>query len=364
MPRAALLLVLLGCSAPEPRDSRMERVRVGPDGRGFQLVSGQRFTPWGFNYDHDDAGRLLEDYWETGWPRVEEDFREMRELGATVVRIHLQLNRFMKSPEQPNERALARLTKLLELAEATGLYLDLTGLGCYRKLDTSDWYESAQEATRWTIQAKFWDAVSATCATSPAVLCYNLMNEPISPAGPGKIWHGGEPLGGYYYVEVLTLDPGTRSRETVTKDWIAAVSAGIRKNDPGRCVTAGMFFLFDKPGALTLGPDPRAYAEGLDYLSVHMYPKDATVDAGLKLLATLPAGKPIVIEEMFPLGCSRESFRRFVAGSRATASGWIGFYWGKTLKECRASTDLKDALIAQWLEYFRSEGPTFKGGTR
>ncbi len=360
-----LLLVLLGCGAPEPRTARMERVRVAPDGRGFRLAeSGRRFSPWGFNYDHDDAGRLLEDYWETEWPRVEEDFHEMRELGATLVRIHLQVNRFMMSPDRPNERALARLGKLLELAEATGLYLDLTGLGCYRKSDTPAWYESTWEKERWAIQARFWDAVSATCAGSPAVLCYNLMNEPVSPAGPGTVWHGGQPLGGYYYVELLTLDPGTRSRETLAKEWIATVSAGIRRNDPGRCVTAGMFFLFEVPAGLTLGPDPRAYAADLDYLSVHMYPKDASVDTHLKLLATLPAGKPIVLEEIFPLGCSLESFRRFVAASRGTASGWIGFYWGKTLEECRASKDLKDALMASWLEYFRSEGPTFRGGTR
>lgn len=364
MRRAALLLVLLGCSAPEPAASRMPRVRVASDGRGFQLATGQPFTPWGFNYDHDDAGRLLEDYWETEWPWVEEDFREMRELGATTVRIHLQLNRFMNGPDHPNEQALARLGKLLKLAESTGLYLDLTGLGCYRKSDTPAWYESAQEKTRWPIQARFWEAVSAACAKSPAVLCYNLMNEPVSPAGPGKIWHGGQPLGGYYYVENLTLDPGTRSREQVTTEWIATVSAGIRRNDPGRCVTAGMFFLFDVPKGLTLGPDPNGYSAGLDYLSIHMYPKDASVDTNLKLLATLPVGKPVIIEEMFPLGCSMPSFRRFVAGSRGSASGWIGFYWGKTLEECRASKDLKDALLAQWLEYFRSEGATFKGGTR
>jgi hypothetical protein len=341
----------------------MERVRVAPDGRGFQLATGQRFTPWGFNYDHDDAGRLLEDYWETEWPRVEEDFREMRELGATAVRIHLQLNRFMASPDRPNERALDRLGRLLGLARASGLYLDLTGLGCYRKSDTPVWYESAPEKERWAVQARFWDAVSAACAKSPAVLCYNLMNEPVSPAGPGKVWHGGEPLGGFDYVENLALDPGTRSREMLTKEWIATVSAGIRKNDPGRCVTAGVFFLFEVPNGLTLGPNPKAWSAGLDYLSVHMYPRDATVDANLQLLATLQVGKPVLIEEMFPLSCSMESFRRFVAGSRGTASGWIGFYWGKTLEECRASKELKDALVAQWLEYFRSEGPTFKASS-
>jgi hypothetical protein len=343
----------------------MERVRVSADGKGFQLAaSGQRYTPWGFNYDHDEAGRLLEDYWEAEWPRVEEDFREMKELGATVVRIHLQVNRFMKTAGEPNEKSLAQLGRLLTLAESAGLYLDLTGLGCYRKSDTPAWYEEATEQVRWSTQARFWEAVASTCAKSPAVLCYNLMNEPVSPAGPGKVWHGGEPLGGFYYVENLTRDPGKRSRIELTRDWIAALTPGIRKHDPQRLVTAGMFFLFDVPNGITLGPDPKAFGGGLDYFSVHMYPKDAGIDANLKLLATLQLGKPVIIEEMFPLACSMESFRRFVAGSRETASGWIGFYWGKTLEEYRRSKELKDAFMTQWLEFFQAEGPKFKGTDR
>ena len=34
----------------------------------------------------------------------------------------------MKSPEQPDDKNLARLGKLVRLAEETGLYLDVTGL--------------------------------------------------------------------------------------------------------------------------------------------------------------------------------------------------------------------------------------------
>jgi methyltransferase (TIGR00027 family) len=61
------------------------------------------FVPWGFNYDHDEAGRLLEDYWADDWAKVADDFHAMKSLGANVVRIHFQLCRFMKSPEQPDE---------------------------------------------------------------------------------------------------------------------------------------------------------------------------------------------------------------------------------------------------------------------
>lgn len=41
----------------------MGHIRVSGDGRAFVTDTGSRFTPWGFNYDHDEAGRLLEDYW-------------------------------------------------------------------------------------------------------------------------------------------------------------------------------------------------------------------------------------------------------------------------------------------------------------
>jgi len=66
---------------------------------------------------------------------VEEDFREMKQLGANVVRIHLQVAKFMDAPDKPNAASLAQLTKLLALAESNNLRLDLTGLACYRRAD-------------------------------------------------------------------------------------------------------------------------------------------------------------------------------------------------------------------------------------
>lgn len=365
MRTAPLVLLLMAACAGAPSGApALERVRIAPDGKGFRFAeSGRTFTPWGFNYDHDEQSRLIEDYWESEWAKVEEDFREIRDLGATAVRIHLQVNRFLEAPDRGNERSLALLRKLLGLAESLGLYLDLTGLGCYRKSDTPAWYEQADESTRWTAQAKFWDVVSAACARSPAVLCYNLMNEPVSPAGPGKAWHGA-PLGEFHYVENLTLEPGKRARSDLTREWMRRLIPAIRKNDPSRLITCGMFFLFEVPAGLTLSPDPKTLAEDLDYFSVHMYPKDASVDRNLELLGTLPPDKPVVIEETFPLGCTMPAFRRFFLGTRGRVSGWMGFYWGRTLDECRRSGDLHDAFVRQWLEFFVELGPVFKGANR
>ncbi len=137
--RMVWLSVFFGVIANRVAVGEMPWVRVADDKHGFVLSdSAKPFVPWGFNYDHDENGRLLEDYWDKEWPKVEEDFREMKQLGANVVRIHLQIAKFMTGPEKTNEANLDRLGRLVALAEKTGIYLDITGLACYRKKDVPE----------------------------------------------------------------------------------------------------------------------------------------------------------------------------------------------------------------------------------
>lgn len=355
-----LLLLVAGCAGPQAHPVR-ERIVVAPGGSGFVLQkSGKAWVPWGVNYDHDRSMRLLEEYWDLEWEQVVEDFHEIKDLGCTVVRVHPQFGRFMKSPTQPNEENLARLGKLLALAEELDLYLDLTGLGCYRKEDTPHWYLNAPEAERWVMMGRFWESIAARCAPSPAVFCYTLMNEPVSPPGASDDLLGGD-LGGLHFVERLTRDPAGRSRTDIARQWMAAIVPGIRKQDPGRLVTVGQFFLFEVPNGLTLGPDPKVTAEPLDFLCVHCYPKEDGIDRMIDLIKVLKAaGKPVVIQEMFPLNCSLPAFRGFLDKTRGLTSGWISFYWGKTIAECRASKEMNDALFATWLEFFVEQGPRFR----
>ena len=119
-------------------------IRVNADGKGFvRGAAAEKFVVWGVNYDHNGAGRLLDEYWEDDWESVVADFREIRELGANCVRIHLQFGRFMEAPNKSNTVALARLGKLVKLAEETRLYLDVTGLACYHKKNIPEWYTAA-----------------------------------------------------------------------------------------------------------------------------------------------------------------------------------------------------------------------------
>jgi len=361
--RALWILLLAGCAAPPSHPAR-ERIVVAPGGKGFVLKdSGRAWVPWGVNYDHDRSTRLLEEYWEQEWDKVVEDFHEIKDLGCTVVRVHPQFGRFMKSPTEPDEENLGRLRRLLALAEELDLYLDLTGLGCFRKEAAPLWYLDAPEKERWAMMGRFWEAVAGACASSPAVFCYSLMNEPISPPQASDDLLGGD-LGGLHYVERLTRDPAGRSRKEITRQWMDALVPGIRKRDPGRLVTVGQFFLFDVAGGLTLGPDPKETAAPLDFLCVHCYPKDDGVDRMLDLVKLLTAtGKPVVIQEMFPLGCGMPAFKTFLDRSRGLVSGWISFYWGKTIEECKASGTMNDAVLAAWLQFFREQGPRFRAPT-
>ncbi len=131
-------------------------VTIAKDGDGFALTpSGRPFTPWGFNYDRDYRFRLIEDYWDAEWATVEQDFKEMRELGANVVRIHLQFAKFMEARDKPNEANLARLEKLVRLAEDLGLYIDITGLGSYRAKDIPAWYNAMSEQDRRKLASRW-----------------------------------------------------------------------------------------------------------------------------------------------------------------------------------------------------------------
>ncbi len=344
-------------SARAAEEKGMDWVKVSKEKRSFVLdPSGRSFTPWGFNYDHDDQGNLIEDYWESKWEVVDRAFVSMRKLGANVVRIHLQLGKFMTGPDKPNAKALAQLDRLLRLAERERLYLDLTGLGCYHKKDVPAWYDKLGEKERWAVQARFWEAIAGRCAKSPAVFCYDLMNEPVVPGGKRKEgeWLGPD-FAGKHFVQFITLDQKNRPRPDIARAWINQLVEAIRKVDQRHLITVGMVDWSLERKGLTSGFVPQKVADRLDFLCVHLYPRRGNLDEDLKTLAGFHIGKPVVIEETFPLQCSQKEFETFVEKSSQHASGWLGFFWGKMPDELRRSSKIGDALLLQWLEFFAKQ---------
>ena len=350
-------IVIVAVSMSSASTAELEWIRVTDDGKSFVLEpSGQTFVPWGFNYDHDRRGRLLEEYWDAEWSTVEEDFAEMKRLGANTVRIHLQFSAFMQAPNRPNPHAFDQLDRLLDLAERTGLYLDLTGLGCYHKSDVSEWYDELDEADRWLAQAEFWRAVASRCADRPAVFCYDLMNEPVVPGGTKRRddWLG-PAFAGKYFVQFIALETKDRPRHEIARQWIEQLVAAIREHDRRHLITVGMVpWSVERPG-MTSGFNPARVADQLNFIAMHIYPEQGKRDEALSTLKLFDVGKPVVIEEIFPLKCSATELAPFFDASVPHAAGWIGFYWGKTPDEYRGSDDIRDAITLSWLELFQEK---------
>lgn len=334
-------------------EETLPRVLLSKDRTSFVLEgSEQPFRASGFNYDHDENGRLLEDYWESEWPKIEEDFREMKVLGAKVIRIHLQFGRFMQSPTEIRKEAIDRLVRLVQLARETRLYLNLTGLGCYHKGDVPAWYDALDEEQRWEAQAQFWIAVAKATRNESSIFCFDLMNEPVVSGGkrPPGDWLG-PPFAGKHFVQFVSLDPMQRSRPTVAKAWISKLTAAIRSEDPQRLITVGLVdWSLDRPG-LTSGFVPHVVEPHLDFISVHIYPESMKLEQALETLKGFDLKIPLVVEECFPLKCTSQELIDVM--KRADfVEGWTSFYWGADQETLRRSSRLQDAMLLHWLEAF------------
>lgn len=330
--------------------SAMEFVRVADDQRHFVLAdSGKPFIPWGHNYAVNEPDPPA----PVDWDKVARDFDDFRQMGANVARIHLQVPHFMAGPETPNPQALAELAHWLTLAEQKGVYLDLTGLASYHIEHRAAWYDKLSDQKRWAVQARFWRAIATVCARSPAVFCYDLMNEPIATGQPKDGWYTGR-MGDYEFLQRLSLQPKGRSLDQITKAWTHLMVSAIHKQDRRHLLTVGMLPMW--------GISQQVAGRQLDFIAVHIYPETGKVDEALQTLKRFDIGKPIVVEETFPLRCDAAEEREFLLRSRALARGWLGQYPSEGLGELLAlekagNLSVVQSLYLSWLNLFRGLTP-------
>ena len=100
---------------------------------------------------------------------------------------------------------------------------------------------------------------------------------------------------------------------------------------------------------------PDKIAADFDFISIHLYPEKGKIKEAADTVAGFAVGRPIVIEEMFPLRCSAGELEEFIERSRPHAAGWIGFYWGQPPEELRRSRTIGDAMTLEWLQLFEKK---------
>lgn len=148
-------------------------------------------------------------------------------------------------------------------------------------------------------------------------------------------------------MQCISLDQQDRPRVEIAEQWVRRLSSAIRKHDRRHLITVGMVdWSLDRPG-LTSGFVPGKIAPQLDFVCVHLYPERGKIDEALATLQGFSVGKPVVIEETFPLKCSSDELDQFIDASKDCARGWISFYWGKSPERLRASNELGDALLLE-----------------
>ena len=171
-------------------------------------------------------------------------------------------------------------------------------------------------------------------------------------------------MGGCYFVQRLTTDMRGRTEKEVAKEWIAEMSAAIRAVDQRHMITVGLacWEVPFGPGARSAFCDPDVSA-ALDFLSVHYYPRQGKPADDLAILKHYDIGKPLVIEEIFPLQADVGTTEQFIRRSRMDADGWISFYWGKTPEEYDQEPGIRASAVGNWLRHFCALREEMLGGT-
>jgi len=378
----------LSLLAGETRPVRLSKVRVAADGSGF-ICDGRPFTPIGLTYFRPHTGWAPQVWKRFDPAATRADFRRMKALGVTVVRVFLSYGSFFPSRGQLDSDGLVKLDRFLDIAEEAGIYVHPTGPDLWE--GTPGWARGDRYAEEDLLKAQeaFWTALAARYRGRGVIWAYDLLNEPQvrwqgepmtarwnrwleaaykTPQAVASAW--GVPISaiqlGTIRVPARTSPAGPllrdyqRFRESIASEWTRRQAAAIRAADPDALVTVGLI-QWSVPLNLA-GPwhyaafRPRQIAPWLDFLEVHFYPLDGGVyhyenaAAEQRNLAYLHAvvreaaapGKPVVLAEFGWYG-----------GGKPTLDGgtWPAATELDQARWCRLAVETTRSLATGWLNW-------------
>jgi hypothetical protein len=340
-----------GCLLGEPSPDGLDAIAVGTDGETLVFAStAERFIPWGMRTPHE----IPETFWHSDWNRLVEAFREVRRMGANLVRFNVQFGSLVGPPNlghpsgTVNTENLQRLQDVVALAEETGLYIAISGLRVEQGYDSGDWYGEGTDAERWESQALWWKAVAGQLRDDASVAWYDVMNEPIVPGSAKTTWCAGA-IDDRCFAVYLVKDPGSDARVDIVRRWLTAMRSAIRSTGDDHLLTVSTLPYGNS------GFRPVDVADLQDLASVHLYPSAGR--AGLeRALADVPIAKaarqPLVLDETGPYGGG--DLEAFIRGTAPDTAGWVGHYLEATPAEILADADatIGDTWRLGWYRTF------------
>jgi hypothetical protein len=385
------LTVVVALEAPlATRAASLPRVRVSPDGRGFVTSEGRPFVPFGVNYFRPGTGWAPQVWKQFDPEATRRDFARLRELGGNCVRVFLTYGSFYPEPGRLDPEGLAKLDRLLDLAEEAGIYVHPTGPDHWEGLP--GWARGDRLADERILRAleECWRLLATRYRGRGVIFAWDLLNEPEvrwdTPAMRARwnawlkerygdaarvreAWGTPDRPNSLEDVPVPAREapPGRElldfqhCREAVAVEWTRRQVAAIKSADPDALVTVGLIQWSVPVGIAGAwqysGFRPARVAPWLDFLEVHFYPlatgfyeyRDAEEElanlAYLDLVVREVArpGKPVVLAEFGWYGGGRPTFnegrhpfaseeqqaqwcRLVVERTAGPACGWLN--WG------------------------------------
>ncbi len=350
-----------------------EFIQVADDKWHFETAISQRpFIPFGVNY-YDPAT-----YHELPYPAfdvigafdsttVDRQLREIRNLGANIVRIFLSVVSFEPDLYVLNEANFRKLDTLIQIARQQNLRIIFDLVNDWEGNPPWESWEYFADETTLLGYEYYLEAMGTRYADEPVIFSWSLQNEPYV-RGPdsgimGDLWipyiqfkYGSDvslaaawsdyPRTGESWNQIKQPDyvseyeplnsPGDQRlydyqlfREDIAYNWVRRLTNALYRNDRNHMITIGL----DQhstpiknavPDRTYTAFNPRKIAPFLDYTSIHAYNwwDDATVNIFIEAIARYNfSNKPVVLEEF--------NFRE--AGSTVTpllnsSSGWL--HWG------------------------------------
>ncbi|MFI5380080.1 MAG: cellulase family glycosylhydrolase [Tepidisphaerales bacterium] len=282
-PALVTLLSLAGSSAHAQTTRPLSRISVDREHRTLRTADGSPFIPFGVNYFRPDTGWAPQ-LWKKFDPEVtRRDLDTIKRLGGNSVRVFISFGSFYTTPGRLDPEGVARFDRFLELAEQAGLYVHPTGPDHWE--GTPPWARGDRFADEQHLKAleDFWRLFAGRYKDRPAILAYDLLNEPHVPWTTPAIAAQWQKRTGRTTAPDPKADPPDpqlldyqRLREEVAEQWTRRQAAAIHAADPRALVSVGLIQWSIPATRMSVsqysGFRPARVAPHLDFMEVHFYP--------------------------------------------------------------------------------------------